>query len=163
MKQIPDWPEYSIDEFGNVFRLKASCGTKPMKKLKWNLMHNGYAKVSLCRNSVRKEYTIHRLMAVTYIGDPTGKDVCHYDGNKLNNSLKNLRIDDRKGNMADQIRMGKTPRGEKCGTSKYDSEFIKQIKILLAEKVPVSKISFDKKVPVSTIYAIRQGRLWGWL
>ena len=32
-----------------------------------------------------KNYAVHRLVAETFIGDPTGMDVHHIDGDKANN------------------------------------------------------------------------------
>lgn len=97
---IPDWPEYEISRSGQVRRIEKNCGAVAGKILKWTIMKNGYAKVSLCRDACKHEYLIHRLVAMTFIGDPLGMDVCHWDGNKLNNNLENLRIDTRKGKYA---------------------------------------------------------------
>lgn len=161
--QIPGWPEYTISRDGDVRRIEGACGAVVGKKLKWSIIKNGYAKVSLCRDSCRKEYLIHRLVAITYIGNADGFDVCHYDGNKLNNSLENLRIDTRKGNMADQIRMNKTPRGEKSGSNKYSAEFVKILKAKLLSGVKVSVLHKETGIPRPTLYGIKSGANWSWL
>lgn len=160
---IPNWEEYLIDTKGNVYRVAPSCGAVTGKILKWAISKNGYAKVSLCRNSIRKEYLVHRLVAMAFIGDPTGFDVCHYDGNKLNNDVSNLRIDTRKGNMSDQIRMKKTPRGEKCGSNKYKTEFVEQLKRRLINGETVSSLHMETNIPKPTLYGIKSGATWGWL
>ena len=161
--QIPNWPEYTISKNGEVRRVTGACGAVVGKTLKWTILKNGYAKVALCRDSCRKEYLVHRLVALTYIGDAEGLDVCHFDGDKLNNNLENLRIDTRKGNMADQIRMGKTPRGEKCGSNKYTAEFVKSIKNKLANGVSVSFLHNETGIPRPTLYGIKSGATWAWL
>ena len=161
--EIPGWPEYEINQDGHVRRVKASFGTRPMKTVNWCRMSNGYAKVSLCRDSKRKEFLVHRLVALAFIGDPDGMDVCHYDGDKLNNCIENLRIDTRKGNMADQIRMEKTPRGEKCGSNKYTADFVKQLKQELHGGISVTDLSNKYDIPKPTLYGIRSGANWGWL
>lgn len=161
--QIPGWPEYTISTTGSVRRIVGACGAVVGKELKWTVLKNGYAKVSLCRDSCRREYLVHRLVALTYIGNAEGLDVCHFDGNKLNNSLQNLRIDTRKGNMADQIRMHKTPRGEKSGSNKYSTEFIRSIKSRLLGGVPVSILYKETGVPRPTLYGIKSGATWSWL
>lgn len=160
---IPGWPEYKITEFGDVYRVAGATGAKVGRKLKWTLMNNGYAKVALCKNSCKHEYLVHRLVAMTFIGNPTGKDVCHYDGNKLNNNLLNLRIDSRYGNMQDQIRMGKTPRGEKCGSNKYTKEFVIAIRNRMDKGASVSKLHKELLIPKSTLYNIRARNTWAWL
>jgi hypothetical protein len=161
--QIPDWPEYTISKKGEVCRVTGACGAVVGKTLKWTILKNGYAKVALCRDSCRKEYLVHRLVALTYIGNAEGLDVCHFDGDKLNNNLENLRIDTRKGNMADQIRMGKTPRGEKCGSNKYSIEFVKSIKNKLTNGVSVTFLHNETGIPKPTLYGIKSGATWAWL
>jgi hypothetical protein len=161
--QIPNWPEYTISTSGEVRRVVGACGAVVGKTLKWTILKNGYAKVALCRDSCRKEYLVHRLVALTYIGNAKGLDVCHFDGNKLNNNIENLRIDTRKGNMADQIRMGKTPRGEKCGANKYSSEFVKSIKNKLTNGVSVTFLHNETGIPRPTLYGIKSGATWAWL
>lgn len=162
-KEIPGWPEYEISEAGEIKRTTAGMGATPGKSLKWQFLKNGYAKVSLCRDSKRKEYLVHRLVAITYLGTADGMDVCHFDGNKANNHLDNLRIDDRKGNMADQIRMGKTPRGEKSGSNKYTVERVKALRDRLAKGESVPALSAETGIPKSTLYGMRCGQTWGWL
>lgn len=161
--QIPDWPEYAINTSGVVIRLKKSEGTHVGRVLRWNIFGSGYAKVGLCRSSKRKEFLVHRLVAITFIGDPSGFDVCHHDGDKLNNCLSNLRIDTRTGNMADQIRMGKTPRGEKSGSNVYSKDLIIGIKLDLKNGMKVTEIHARTGIPKPTLYGIRCGQTWAWL
>lgn len=160
---IPGWPEYTVSDVGEVRRVKATYGATPGKTLKWCVMKNGYAKVSLCRGSKRQEFLVHRLVAMAFIGDPHGKDVCHFDGNKLNNSVGNLRIDSRTGNMADQIRMGKTPRGERSGTNKYTAAQVAAIRERMACGVSVSQIHIETGIPRPTLYGFRKGATWAWM
>lgn len=162
-KSIPGWPEYQVGSRGTVVRVAASCGAQPGKALRPTLLKNGYLKVSLCRNSKRKEFLVHRLVAMAFIGDPEGFDVCHFDGDKANNSVQNLRIDTRTGNMADQIRMGKTPRGEKCGSNKYPREFVLSLRNRIDAGESVREISAETGVPVSTLYGFRSRQTWFWL
>ena len=161
--EIPNWPEYSINRNCDIRRNKRAFGTRSGKILKWTVMETGYAKVALCRNAKRKEYLVHRLMAITFLGDATKMDVCHFDGNKLNNNLSNLRIDSRKGNMSDQVRLGKDNRGEKCGSNKYKQEIIKEVKTLLNNGEPVTSLSKKFSIPYNTVTAIKNGLIWGWL
>lgn len=160
---IPGWPEYQISKYGDVSRIAPACGAVVGKNLKWQILKTGYAKVSLCRGSVRREYLVHRLVAMTYIGDPSGMDVCHFDGNKTNNALSNLRIDNRKGNMRDQIRMEKTPRGEKSGSNKYSESLIKIVKEKLLAGENVSSLHLATGIPKTSLYSIKRGDNWGWL
>lgn len=163
-KPVAGWPEYEISEFGEIKRTQAGIGTKVGKVLKWTVMTNGYAKVSLCRNSKRAEYLVHRLVALTFIGAiPKDKEVCHYDGNKLNNSLSNLRIDGRLGNMADQIRHGKTPRGQRCGSNKYTPEQILKARELRASGMRNMDVAAALGMRPQHVTNIVARRIWAWL
>lgn len=160
---IPGWPEYEVSNFGEVRRVSPACGASVGRVLRPAVMKNGYSKVSLCRNSVRHEYLVHRLVAIAFIGDPGHMDVCHFDGNKSNNQLSNLRIDTRKGNMADQIRMGKTPRGERGGGSKYKEAQVRDWRQRLDSGEAVSSLHAETGVPMPTLYGIRSRAIWGWM
>jgi hypothetical protein len=160
---IPGWPEYAISTDGDVMRVVAATGTNPGRLLKWQFLKNGYAKVSLCRGAKRREYLVHRLVALTFLGNADGMDVCHFDGNKQNNSLSNLRIDTRTGNMADQVRMGKTPRGERSGSNKYTAEQVSELRGRIERGERVSALSAETGIPKSTLYGMRSGQTWGWM
>lgn len=163
-KQVPGWPEYEIDECGTVTRVAASFGTRPGKTLKWHVMRNGYAKVSLCRNAKRAEYLVHRLVAAAFLGDiPDGMDVCHNDGNKLNNEISNLRIDTRAANVADNVRLDKHNRGERCGSNRHPEWIVRAAKARLLAGEKPSAVAKDTGIPLPTIYCIRSGQTWGWL
>ena len=165
-KTIPGWPEYTCSNKGTITRIARAFGTRPGKVLKWQIMLGpGYAKVSLCRDSKRKEYLVHRLVAMTFIQEeiPTKMDVCHYDGNKLNNHIDNLRIDSRWGNIQDQVRLGKTPRGEKCGTNVHSEEKIRSIKAAIASGRTQSDVAREFGIRPQYVHNIMKGYVWGWL
>lgn len=78
---------YSINEFGEV----RNDLTRKIKRTFVN-KRNGYRCVDLWSNNKSTKYTIHRLLAEAFIPNPTNKPtVDHKDGNRLNNSLDNLR------------------------------------------------------------------------
>jgi hypothetical protein len=117
----------------------------------------------LCRNSKRIEYLIHRLVAITFIGNADGMDVCHYDGSRDNNRLDNLRIDTRKANMEDAKRHGTLIKGSKVKRSKYKEKFILEIKELFKSGSTVSELHEKLKIPKPTLYGIKNNINWKWL
>lgn len=51
----------------------------------------GYIKVTLCQNGIKKSYSVHVLVARTFIDNPENKPVVnHKDFNKDNNCVDNL-------------------------------------------------------------------------
>ena len=55
-------------------------------------MFNGYRIINLCKDGQQKSFFVHRLVALTFLGEPSSPDlvVNHKDGNKLNNIPENL-------------------------------------------------------------------------
>lgn len=51
-----------------------------------------YCRVFLSKVSKVKTFSVHRLVAMAFIGDPSGKHVHHIDNNGHNNHLENLAI-----------------------------------------------------------------------
>ena len=81
--EIHKEPSYEINEIGEVRNKK----TKHIKSTR--LDRYGYKRVTLYPSG--KTYTIHRLVASTYIDNPNNLEtVNHINGNKLDNRVDNL-------------------------------------------------------------------------
>jgi len=50
----------------------------------------GYKKVTLKCDGVRKDMRVHRLVVMSFLGEPSKEMVNHIDGDKTNNKLSNL-------------------------------------------------------------------------
>ena len=84
LKQIEDYPNYVVDENGNVFR------EKTMKKLRESYS-NGYSYVTLSNKGHTKRCRVHRLVAKAFIPNPDDLPcINHKDENKTNNNINNL-------------------------------------------------------------------------
>jgi len=124
MKNIPTFKNYSINENGDVWidRLNRKKGTF--------LLRNGYAAVSLTKDGKQKNYTIHSLVLLTFVGErPSNKhEVMHLDGTRCNNSLSNLKWGTRSENCLDKKNHGTFQEGEKHGMHKLNKDQVLQIK-----------------------------------
>ena len=59
--------------------------------LKPTARKDGYLRVSLCKGGIKKSYLLHKLVAETFIDNSGNKaQINHIDGNKFNNTTKNL-------------------------------------------------------------------------
>ena len=86
MLKIKDFEYYTIDKNGNVFSIRKNKYLKPYLDRK-----NGYLSVALHKDGTHKNYRVHRLVAETFISNPSNlPQVNHIDGNKLNNNVENL-------------------------------------------------------------------------
>jgi hypothetical protein len=91
--------------------------------------NKGYLVVNLTKPGQRKQFTLHRIVLEAFVGIcPIGYVGCHYDGNKENCSLKNLRWDTQKSNLSDAIRHGTLKCGEENNMSKLTDEIVIEIR-----------------------------------
>ena len=75
------------------------------KTLKASANRDGYLLVKLCKNSKCVGFSVHRLVAESFIG-LSELDVNHKDGNKENNNIENLEYVSRNKNLAHAVSMG---------------------------------------------------------
>jgi hypothetical protein len=76
---------YQVSNFGNVKGIKRNKILSPKKYR--------YANLQLCKNNVKMDYYIHRLVAQTFIPNQDNlPEINHIDGNKLNNHITTPKV-----------------------------------------------------------------------
>ena len=76
---------YKISSEGYVISLKTKRAMQPF------INNSGYACLRLSKQGSRKSFTLHRLVALSFVkGYSPNLEVNHIDGNKLNNVASNL-------------------------------------------------------------------------
>lgn len=110
-------PGYVVTENGEVFSTASNWRGHGLRQMKSFPNDDGYLRVHLTIRGQRRNFLVHKLVAMLYQGPrPPGKNqICHIDGNKLNNAAKNLRYGSAKDNADDRQRHGRTAAGEKNG------------------------------------------------
>lgn len=82
---------YQVSSNG-VIRSLNYRGTSKEKILKPRLSSSGYYQVTLFKNGERKDFNVHRLVAMAFIPNPENKGcVDHINGIKVDNRAENLR------------------------------------------------------------------------
>ncbi len=80
---------YSVSNKGSV--ISTPSDGKPRRTLKHEMMKNGYRRVSLSKSGKVKRFTVHRLVAEAFIGNPENKPfINHIDNIPDNNIVENL-------------------------------------------------------------------------
>lgn len=157
MEQWRAIPGYEgIYEVSSLGRVKSLSRPTPMRNgirvireriLKFqSTAKGGYPTVDIYRKGVAQTVTIHRLVMLAFVGPaPDGLEVCHGNGDPLDNRLENLRYDSRRANRADGIRLGEVPLGEDRVTAKLtwaDVDRIREMALFGARHADVAAI-FD--------------------
>ena len=84
---------YAVTSCGKVWSYQSKKFLKPV------VAKNGYMRIMLYKDGQRKMYSLHRLVAMTYLPNPENlPEVNHKDENKTNNCIQNLEWCDRKYN-----------------------------------------------------------------
>lgn len=112
-KDIPIYEGiYQVSNLGNVKSLNYKKSGKSFN-LKLNKSSNGYLTVSLCKNRIKKTFTIHNLVAITFLNhNPNGFKglvIDHINNIKTDNRLVNLILLTQRENTSKQSK----------GSSKY--------------------------------------------
>lgn len=82
LKKIPNFENYGINELGKIYNLKTG------HKISTYIGIDNYEHCILFKKGKRYRKRVHRLMGVTFLGNP--QVVNHIDGNKSNNIISNL-------------------------------------------------------------------------
>lgn len=127
-KKIPNYEHYIINNKGNIINTKTGCILKP------HLNTHGYYKVELCKNSIRKTFHIHRLVAELFVPNPNNYNVVnHKDETRTNNDANNLEWCTPKYNQnygTSLIRMGKAHKKPIIAINEYNKIIADSFKTL---------------------------------
>lgn len=170
-------------EVSNKARVRRGCiGSrirKPGSILTARVNHYGYKVVDLWRAGKCKRKYVHWLLMAAWVGPREGRDTRHLDGNKLNNSLRNLRYGTRSENMRDayrhdpmrkgfrtpwilqkaiRARIPVTARGSGHGQAKLTEDMVREIRS--AQRVPLKILAAQYKITAQHVWKIRAKKGW---
>jgi hypothetical protein len=134
---VPGYEElYEISSIGRLRRKSASKMAPAGYVMKYRLDVHGYPKYALSKRGKYWTVKAHRLVAIAFLGPPPFPDaqVAHYDGNKENNEVSNLRWATHKENAADNIRLGVVQgahRGAEHHMARLSTETVVRLRCLV--------------------------------
>lgn len=153
---------YQVSNLGNIKSLKRN--TTHERILVPRVGRDGYKYVGLCKDGIIKTKKIHRLVAETFIPNPTNlSQINHKDGNKINNLLENLEWCNASYNQKHAIKLGLVSHWMKGKTGK-DCPFSKKVdqytlnNIFIKTWDSMSDVKRELGLPVSNISLVCQGK-----
>lgn len=167
-KAVPGWEgAYEVSDHGRVRSvnrvitncLGVTCRVNG-KLLKHGHTAYGYPYVNLCRNNHPVSREVHALVAAAFIGPrPEGMQVCHNDGDPLNNRPQNLRYDTSKGNQSDRLMHGTSQNGEQNPIARLNWGAVDEIR-RAPSGVTNKELGEKFGVHAGTVGYARRGRTW---
>ena len=132
---IPGFTGYEADDEGNIWSVFHNWRGYGKRKLKTFIDENGYCKVKLTIEGTRYKRPVHRLICLAYHGEPSkGRNIVrHLNGNKMDNSPKNLCWGTQQENEQDSVRLREKARGDENGAVKYPDKVSEGVKRFLKQ------------------------------
>ena len=89
IKVSDDGKIYTLDH--SYLRKNGRLDNRKGKQLRPSVDKDGYERVVLTKDGIRKTYSVHKLVSLAFIPNPENKTtINHIDGNKRNNNVSNL-------------------------------------------------------------------------
>lgn len=168
-REIPGFSTYEISEYGDVRRLVSGV-TRSKGHIHLPYVNtDGYLAQCLRNDDGKdKHVLVHRMVAVTYIGEQPDIDaeVAHNNGSKLHNHWSNLRWSTRLENHNDRHLHGTNVKGVRNGMAKINEDDVHFIrKEYRSIKLPRSGRRLQELEEMfglhrATIVKIAKGKSW---
>lgn len=167
---------YQVSSFGQVKRveryytqlngLTGNINTKLLSELVMKQFEDedGYFRIQLIKNGLRKKHFVHRLVALNFIPNPENKpEVNHKEGNKKDNRVEMLEWNTTSENQIHAIanKLYVTAKGETAGQAKLKEVQVREIhKLWKSGEVTQEYLSSMFGVASSAISRIVNGVRW---
>lgn len=159
-KEIKGFSGYKISDGGLV----QSTKRKTPRILAPDVSNCGYHRVTLSQDGITKRLFIHRLVAEYFLLKEDGKDmVNHKNGDKLDNSSKNLEWVTCSENTNHAFDTGLRATGEDSANAQVSNEAVHKVCEKISEGLSVSEIlgmGIHKNLTKSKIHDIKRRRCW---
>jgi NUMOD4 motif/HNH endonuclease len=161
-QKIPFFENYEASDLGRVRRIAGQRRpTGDGILTPWFEKQTGYLRVGLRRDGKTMNVYIHAAVCSAFNGAaPSGTECAHWDGDKLNNSAKNLRWATPVENSADMERHGRRNCGSRNGMAILTEAQVSEIRRMKIPHGAARSVADAYGVSRTTIYNIRAGRGW---
>jgi len=151
--------KYQVSNYGDVksFCISPMYGENNNGIMLKTELCRGYLHVTLCVNGKRKNFPVHKLVAIAFLNNiPDGTNnvvVNHIDGDKLNNTLSNLELVSNRYNVSDGYNRKKNSSNY-TGVS-WDNRCKKWRSQIQINKKKILLGLFDTEMEASILYQMK--------
>lgn len=149
-KVITEYPDYQVSNFGRIKSLK--CGKERI--LKQVIDSSGYYQVNFYKDKKRKNFTVHKLVAMTFLNHiPNGHEIIidHKNENKLDNRLENLQLISHRKNISKSFLINDKLSSSFTGVSWFKRDRKWKVHIQINKKI-IHLGYFEDEIEASKIY-----------
>lgn len=153
---------YEVSEEGSVRRVGGGRGARAGRVLTPTLRQDGYLSVCLSRGNQQARVLLHRLVCLTFHGDPPTDDheVAHINGVRADVRATNLRWSTRVDNHADKIAHGTSYAGVRHHAAKVTDAQVAEIRAARGHGVPLAELAERFGISQSQVSRIANGVNW---
>lgn len=148
------WKAVNVLYFRSYYYINENGDVRYYKKNNILMTHklNGYRRISLYHKKNKKNYLVHRLVALTFLPNDSKdkKVVDHINGDKTNNHVSNLRWVSHSENALNTVQNGM------CNFSKFSSDIKNKIINDLKNNITIKDIVHKYNVSKITIYRLKK-------
>lgn len=167
-RPIPGFEGYEVSDLGRVrsFRRHGGRGRGLVETGRIKKTHQGaagYLCVTLQKPDGNRcsKYAVHSLVAAAFLGPrPEGMQVAHFDGDRLNARLDNLRYATALENAEDKRRHGTDTPGERNGMHKLTDDAVREVRRLRRRGALQRELAEKFGVSISAIQFVLDGTRW---
>lgn len=169
-KTIPGFEHYEASDLG---RIRSKPRLRHHKDGSRNWLHGrvltemvqsgkGYKRVNLYRDKHMSQHGVHCLVALAFLGEPSGRYVNHKDFDVTNNQLTNLEYVSPARNVQYSAEHGRLPGrpGESNPQARLTERDVLAIASRIRSRERDAAIAVDFGVAKGTVTAIRLGKIW---
>lgn len=162
---------YEVSSYGKIKSIERRCASKngktrkvPERIMKPKIDRYGYSAIHLSKNGERRDFTIHRLVALAFIPNPENlPQVNHKDGDKLDNRVDSLEWCSAQYNVQHSFDNGlqKVPCGTDRPFFKMSDEKVREVRKRYAtEGISLVKLAKDYDICPQTLHSIILLKTW---
>lgn len=145
---------YTVSSLGSVKSIRSGRLLSPTES-------DGYLLVMLCGVGRQKRRLVSGIVCEAFHGPrPAGHHAGHRNGDKKNNSRRNVQWITPVQNAADKVIHGTAPIGEKHGQAKLTEMKVLEIRSRASAGASDAELASAYCVSRAAIHSVRKGRTW---